>query len=173
MSLSLQLLCGDFFSCDHNCPLGCPLASEELKCFSTAFPFLYCTAVFPAEQFFKRGPYRIGGVYWKAKFVEYTDETFPDLIKWLGCLEEIWVIKAEVGDTILVMFVNKASWPFSIQPHGVSYGKAWEGMRYHDGLCPPLFSCNSTLMLVLELHCPYLLCAGEFLRPGRTGCLTG
>ncbi|KAM7094431.1 hephaestin isoform 4-T11 [Ciconia maguari] len=44
------------------------------------------------------------------------------------------VIKAEVGDTILVTFVNKASWPFSIQPHGVSYGKAWEGMQYHDGL---------------------------------------
>lgn len=47
------------------------------------------------------------------------------------------VIKAEVGDTILVTFVNKASWPFSIQPHGVSYGKAWEGMRYHDGLWLP------------------------------------
>ncbi|XP_075369610.1 hephaestin isoform X4 [Mycteria americana] len=44
------------------------------------------------------------------------------------------VIKAEVGDTILVTFVNKASWPFSIQPHGVSYGKTWEGMQYHDGL---------------------------------------
>lgn len=43
------------------------------------------------------------------------------------------VIKAEVGDTILVTFFNKASWPFSIQPHGVSYGKASEGMWYHDG----------------------------------------
>uniref|UniRef100_A0A8C0HKB4 Plastocyanin-like domain-containing protein n=1 Tax=Buteo japonicus TaxID=224669 RepID=A0A8C0HKB4_9AVES len=83
----------------------------------------------PAEQFFKRGPYRIGGVYWKAKYVEYTDES-----SWFPSSP---VIKAEVGDTILVMFVNKASWPFSIQPHGVSYGKAWEGMWYHDGLCPP------------------------------------
>ncbi|NXS02351.1 HEPH protein, partial [Oxylabes madagascariensis] len=44
------------------------------------------------------------------------------------------VIKAEVGDTILVTFLNKASWPFSIQPHGVSYGKESEGMWYHDGL---------------------------------------
>ncbi|KAM9600289.1 hephaestin isoform 2-T4 [Morphnus guianensis] len=92
----------------------------------------------PAEQFFKRGPYRIGGVYWKAKYVEYTDESFreekqqSEEEKHLGILGP--VIKAEVGDTILVMFVNKASWPFSIQPHGVSYGKAWEGMRYHDGL---------------------------------------
>ncbi|XP_061217969.1 hephaestin isoform X1 [Neopsephotus bourkii] len=92
----------------------------------------------PAEQFFKRGPYRIGGVYWKAKYVEYTDESFREEKqqleeeKHLGILGP--VIKAEVGDTILVTFVNKASWPFSIQPHGVSYGKAWEGMRYHDGL---------------------------------------
>ncbi|KAM9227700.1 hephaestin isoform 1-T2 [Leptosomus discolor] len=92
----------------------------------------------PAEQFFKRSPYRIGGVYWKAKYVEYTDESFreekqrSEEEKHLGILGP--VIKAEVGDTILVTFVNKASWPFSIQPHGVSYGKAWEGMRYHDGL---------------------------------------
>uniref|UniRef100_A0A8C4V4Q9 Ceruloplasmin n=1 Tax=Falco tinnunculus TaxID=100819 RepID=A0A8C4V4Q9_FALTI len=92
----------------------------------------------PAEQFFKRSTYRIGGVYWKAKYVEYTDESFreekqqSEEEKHLGILGP--VIKAEVGDTILVMFVNKASWPFSIQPHGVYYGKAWEGMWYHDGL---------------------------------------
>ncbi|NXN19431.1 HEPH protein, partial [Indicator maculatus] len=92
----------------------------------------------PAEQFFRRGPYRIGGVYWKAKYVEYTDESFreekqpSEEEKHLGILGP--VIKAEVGDTILVTFFNKASWPFSIQPHGVSYGKAWEGMWYHDGL---------------------------------------
>ncbi|XP_075369601.1 hephaestin isoform X1 [Mycteria americana] len=92
----------------------------------------------PAEQFFKRSRYRIGGVYWKAKYVEYTDESFreekqqSEEEKHLGILGP--VIKAEVGDTILVTFVNKASWPFSIQPHGVSYGKTWEGMQYHDGL---------------------------------------
>ncbi|XP_061862541.1 hephaestin isoform X2 [Colius striatus] len=92
----------------------------------------------PPEQFFTRSTHRIGGVYWKAKYVEYTDESFreekqqSEEEKHLGILGP--VIKAEVGDTILVTFVNKASWPFSIQPHGVSYGKAWEGMRYHDGL---------------------------------------
>ncbi|NXV78051.1 HEPH protein, partial [Atlantisia rogersi] len=91
----------------------------------------------PAEQFFRRSPNRIGGVYWKAKYVEYMDESFREEKqlsaeeKHLGILGP--VIKAEVGDTILVKFLNKASWPFSIQPHGVSYGKAWEGMRYHDG----------------------------------------
>nr|XP_030128351.3 hephaestin isoform X1 [Taeniopygia guttata]XP_030128352.3 hephaestin isoform X1 [Taeniopygia guttata] len=92
----------------------------------------------PAEQYFKRSLHRIGGVYWKAKYVEYTDESFreekqqSEEEKHLGILGP--VIKAEVGDTILVTFLNKASWPFSIQPHGVSYGKASEGMWYHDGL---------------------------------------
>uniref|UniRef100_A0A8B9PR09 Hephaestin n=1 Tax=Apteryx owenii TaxID=8824 RepID=A0A8B9PR09_APTOW len=104
----------------------------------------------PAEQFFKRSHYQIGGIYWKAKYVEYTDETFreekkqSEEEKHLGILGP--VIKAEVGDTILVVFVNKASWPFSIQPHGVSYGKAWEGMWYHDdtssGLVGPLVICK-------------------------------
>lgn len=41
-----------------------------------AWPFLF--SISPAEQFFKRGPYRIGGVYWKAKYVEYTDESFRE-----------------------------------------------------------------------------------------------
>lgn len=64
-------------------------------------------------------------------------------------------------------FVNKASWPFSIQPHGVSYGKAWEGMRYHDGLCL-LFLSNSKLMLVVELCSPYpSVLGGSAARKGR------
>ncbi|KFP78052.1 Hephaestin, partial [Acanthisitta chloris] len=92
----------------------------------------------PAEPYFRRSPYRIGGVYWKAKYVEYTDESFREEKqpskegKHLGILGP--VIKAEVGDTVLVTFLNKASWPFSMQPHGMSYGKAAEGMWYHDGL---------------------------------------
>ncbi|XP_019376637.1 PREDICTED: hephaestin [Gavialis gangeticus] len=92
----------------------------------------------PAEQFFKRSPSRIGGTYWKARYTEYTDATFRvekerlKEEKHLGILGP--VIKAEVGDTILVIFANKASWPFSIQPHGVLYGKEWEGAIYHNGL---------------------------------------
>lgn len=54
------------------------------------------------------------------------------------------VIKAEVGDTILVTFFNKASWPFSIHPHGVSYGKASEGMWYHDGWWIPFLEYPSS-----------------------------
>uniref|UniRef100_A0A8C0H4S1 ferroxidase n=1 Tax=Chelonoidis abingdonii TaxID=106734 RepID=A0A8C0H4S1_CHEAB len=90
-----------------------------------------------SEQFFKHSASRIGGTYWKAKYVEYTDSTFQVEKKrseeetHLGILGP--VIKAEVGDTVLVTFANKASWPFSIQPHGVLYGKndntclSWNG----------------------------------------------
>lgn len=43
------------------------------------------------------------------------------------------VIRAEVGDTIHVTFYNRASQPFSIQPHGVFYEKDNEGTIYNDG----------------------------------------
>ncbi|XP_053129823.1 hephaestin [Hemicordylus capensis] len=91
-----------------------------------------------SEQFFKQNSTRIGGTYWKAKYIEYTDGTFrvekgrTEEEKHLGILGP--VIRAEVGDTIQVTFANKASWPFSIQPHGVFYGKTWEGTPYRDGL---------------------------------------
>uniref|UniRef100_A0A8C5TFG4 ferroxidase n=1 Tax=Malurus cyaneus samueli TaxID=2593467 RepID=A0A8C5TFG4_9PASS len=32
----------------------------------------------PGEQYFKHSPHRIGGVYWKAKYVEYTDGSFRE-----------------------------------------------------------------------------------------------
>ncbi|XP_042335296.1 hephaestin [Sceloporus undulatus] len=90
-----------------------------------------------SELYFKQSSSRIGGTYWKAKYIEYTDGSFrvekarKEEEKHLGILGP--VIRAEVGDTIRVAFANKASWPFSIQPHGVFYGKEWEGSLYHDG----------------------------------------
>ncbi|KAB0389873.1 hypothetical protein E2I00_003814, partial [Balaenoptera physalus] len=47
------------------------------------------------------------------------------------------VIRAEVGDTIQVIFYNRASQPFSIQPHGVFYEKDSEGTVYNDGSSHP------------------------------------
>lgn len=84
------------------------------------------------------GEDRLGGVYWKAKYVEYTDERFyteklrTTSEEHLGMLGP--VIKAEVGDTILVTFLNRASRAYSIQPHGVIYKKDFEGTRYNDGV---------------------------------------
>ncbi|KAB1271889.1 Hephaestin-like protein 1 [Camelus dromedarius] len=76
-----------------------------------------------SELYFTQGDNRIGGKYWKAKYVEYIDETFTrrkrlsEAEAHLGILGP--VIKAEVGDTLLVTFANKADKVYSILPHGV------------------------------------------------------
>jgi len=67
----------------------------------------------------------------KTRYIEYTDATFsvrkaqPD---WLGILGPI--IRAEVGDTVLVHFLNRSGLPHSIHPHGVRYDKDNEGAAY-------------------------------------------
>lgn len=43
------------------------------------------------------------------------------------------VIRAEVGDTILVTFANKADKVYSILPHGVFYDKASDAAPNIDG----------------------------------------
>lgn len=81
---------------------------------------------------------RIGKVYLKAQYREYTDDTFTTLKpisdKWkhLGILGP--AIHAEVGDTIKVVFKNNARFPYSIHPHGVFYQKDSEGTLYNDGV---------------------------------------
>uniref|UniRef100_A0A8C4UIA2 ferroxidase n=1 Tax=Falco tinnunculus TaxID=100819 RepID=A0A8C4UIA2_FALTI len=86
--------------------------------------------------YFTQGTDRIGGQYWKVRYVEYTDATFSKKIwsedmKHLGILGP--VIKAEVGDTVLVTFANKAKRSYSIMAHGVSFSKLSEGAPYLDG----------------------------------------
>lgn len=44
------------------------------------------------------------------------------------------VIRAEEEDTIKVTFRNKASRPYSIQPHGVQYNIEMDGTLYHNVL---------------------------------------
>src|SRR5215831_767422 len=75
--------------------------------------------------------------YRKSLYREYTDDTFKTLKKrapeWehLGFLGPL--IRAEVGDTIKVVFRNNAGHPHSIHPHGVFYNKDSEGAPYQDG----------------------------------------
>ena len=75
-----------------------------------------------SKIFTERGPHRIGTVYRKALYREYTDATFTHLKprppEWqhAGILGPI--IRAEVGDTIRVVFKNNASRPYSMHPHG-------------------------------------------------------
>jgi FtsP/CotA-like multicopper oxidase with cupredoxin domain len=87
--------------------------------------------------FFEKGPHRIGTVYRKAIYREYTDNTFttlkPRAPEWehTGILGPI--LRAEVGDTIRVVFKNNASHSASMHSHGVFYNKASEGALYDDG----------------------------------------
>uniref|UniRef100_A0A8C4VYJ8 ferroxidase n=1 Tax=Gopherus evgoodei TaxID=1825980 RepID=A0A8C4VYJ8_9SAUR len=91
-----------------------------------------------SAPFFTQGTDRIGGQYWKVQYVEYTDDKFirkknrTEATMHLGILGP--VIKAEVGDTLLVTFANKAEKNYSIMPHGVSYSKQSEGTSYLDGI---------------------------------------
>src|SRR2546421_3919160 len=87
--------------------------------------------------FMQNGPDRIGKVYRKAVYREYTDATFTKL-KPRGSSEEHLgllgpVVRAEVGDTIKFVFKNNTRFPASVHPHGVFYDKASEGAPYADG----------------------------------------
>jgi FtsP/CotA-like multicopper oxidase with cupredoxin domain len=83
----------------------------------------------------------IGPVYQKVLYRAYTDSTFterkPRPPKWehLGTLGP--VLRAEVGDTIKVVFKNMAGRPYSVHPHGVFYEKDSEGFGYRDGTSGP------------------------------------
>lgn len=81
--------------------------------------------------------YRLGRKLKKALYFEYTDATFTkrkvrppewEHLGWLGPL-----IRAEVGDTIRVVFKNNTQFPASLHPHGVFYEKDSEGALYRDG----------------------------------------
>jgi manganese oxidase len=67
----------------------------------------------------------------KTRYIEYTDSTFSvrkPQPEWLGILGPI--IRAEVGDSIVVDFLNRSHLPHSIHPHGLRYDKASEGAFY-------------------------------------------
>ncbi len=100
---------------------------------------------FKATGFFKGGPNPdakpvekpVSTSYLKTAYREYTDNTFrtlkPRPAQWehLGLLGPL--IRAEVGDTIRVVFRNNGHKPYSIHPHGVFYKKDSEGAPYDDG----------------------------------------
>jgi len=86
-------------------------------------------------------PDRIGHIYRKALYREYTDETFSVRKErgadWehLGYLGP--VLRAVVGDTLEIVFRNNGDRPYSMHPHGVFYDKDSEGALYDDGTVGP------------------------------------
>jgi FtsP/CotA-like multicopper oxidase with cupredoxin domain len=74
----------------------------------------------------------------KAIYREYSDATFTELKprppEWehLGILGPL--IRAEVGDTVKVVFKNNTKIICSMHPHGLAYTKQHEGAFYADGI---------------------------------------
>jgi hypothetical protein len=67
----------------------------------------------------------------KSRFIEYTDDTFATPKRqpeWLGILGP--VIRAEVGDEIVVDFLNRGHRGHDMHPHGLRYDKSNEGSLY-------------------------------------------
>jgi len=95
-------------------------------------PLVQCLEILGSQQESK--------VFKKALYREYTDETFTTLKprpkQWehLGYLGPL--VRAEVGDTIKIVFKNNLTFPASLHPHGVFYEKASEGAPYGDGVEP-------------------------------------
>lgn len=92
----------------------------------------------PLEQnWMGQGPDRIGRIYRKALYRGYTDSTFSQLAarpaEWehLGALGPL--LRAAVGDTIVVHFRNNLPFAASVHPHGVFYDKGSEGAPSDDG----------------------------------------
>jgi hephaestin len=89
------------------------------------------------RPFVEAGPGRVGAIVRKSLYREYTDSSFTTLKprppEWehLGFLGPL--IRAEVGDTIRIIFRNQTDYPASMHPHGVFYDKDSEGAPYQDG----------------------------------------
>jgi hephaestin len=93
-----------------------------------------------ADTFVAGGPDRIGSIYLKSLYREYTDQTFSTLRErpaaWqhLGFLGP--VLHAVVGDHVRIVFKNNLDRPVSIHMHGLRYDKGSEGAPYADDTGP-------------------------------------
>ena len=93
-----------------------------------------------APRYTVPGPHFIGRKYKKVIYREFTDATFTKQKprkkeeEYLGIMGPM--IKAEVGDTIEVVFKNLATRPYSVHPHGILYRYIWLLIRIHScSLC--------------------------------------
>ena len=103
-----------------------------------------------AASFLKSDKNRIGNSYKKTIYKEYKDGSYMDEMvqpAWLGFLGP--VLRADVGDVILIHLKNFATRPYTIHPHGVFYEKDSEGKISH-----PLF-------LLLATNIPFSLLSYE------------
>jgi manganese oxidase len=98
--------------------------------------------------FLGEGPDRIGRKYVKSVYRSYAKDfaqvidgpngVDQPVIRQPGSPEEHLgvlgpILRANVGDRIVVKFKNETQFPASMHPHGVRYNKASEGAPYNDG----------------------------------------
>ncbi|KAM3930949.1 ceruloplasmin-like [Leptodactylus fuscus] len=86
-----------------------------------------------AKIYLESGPTRIGKVYVKAMYSQYTNDSYTEEIMkpdWMGLMGPM--ITAEVGDKIILHLHNNATRPYSVHPHAVQYKKDGEGALYPD-----------------------------------------
>ncbi|XP_059140981.1 hephaestin-like [Physella acuta] len=88
------------------------------------------TAGSPSNLYFNLNQTRLGGVYKKAKFIQYTSSLFCTKVSsspkdaHLGILGP--VLRVEVGDRVVVTLKNLLPFPVSFLTHGLSYDVAEE-----------------------------------------------
>lgn len=126
------------------------LDSDSLS-LPSLFSLLFCLSARHASIFLKQSPYRVGSVYKKAMFRQYTDASYSHMSPrsdWLGFLGP--VLRAEVDDVIVVHLKNFASRNYSIHPHGVFYEKNSEGKVSGSELTQ---SVGTEIVLVLREAC--------------------
>ncbi|KAK2823516.1 hypothetical protein Q7C36_020116 [Tachysurus vachellii] len=77
----------------------------------------------PGSIFVGTGENRLGSKYKKVIYREYTDATFRTMKQRSSSEKHLEIlgpiIRAEVGEVVHITFLNKATRPYSIQPHGV------------------------------------------------------
>ena len=90
-----------------------------------------------ARVFVEPSATRIGRVYRKAIYREYTDDSFTTEKQRTADDQHLGILgptlRGAVGDTLRVVFRNNTKKPASVHPHGVFYDKASEGALYNDG----------------------------------------
>ena len=100
----------------------------------TGAPYTDAELVFVGDP----SPTNIGRIYTKARYVSCdangVELPRPAKDNHLGVLGP--VIRAEVGDTIVVNFRNLTRFPTSVHPHGVFYDKNSEGAPYGGTIGP-------------------------------------
>lgn len=88
------------------------------------------------QEIFVKATHRlVGSIFHMVRYFAYKDKDFKipdtDVDPSNGILGP--VLHAEVGDRIVVHFLNRASIPVSVHPHGVFYLKDSEGSMTNDG----------------------------------------